>query len=108
LVLAKKELPASDLLPVKEYEPHLVCDSFLDAWSAMQGEEIAGLLPDFLMISSQAKSFLRIPIAKLDARTFHFYLAWNPRLLRLNPLADRKRVWLGEALVDRMRSKQSG
>ena len=99
LVLARKELKGLD---VAEYEACLVCDSFLDAWVAMEGQEVAGLLPDFLVPGNFSKSFIRVRLPKTDSWVFYFHLAWNPRLLRLNPHAARRRDWLATTLAERM------
>jgi hypothetical protein len=68
----------------------------------MEGGEMAGLLPDFLAQTTDSKRFDRIPLAKLESQVFQFHLAWNPRLLRLNPPAIKKRDWLAEALTTMM------
>jgi DNA-binding transcriptional LysR family regulator len=98
LVLARQELDGLDAIS-KTYQPHLTCDSFLDVLAVMEGEEMAALLPDFLAQTRNSKRFVRIPVAKLESLVFQFHLAWNPRLLRLNPPAIKKRDWLAEALV---------
>ena len=76
LVLARKELNELEVLSPTEYEACLVCDSFLDAWVAMEGQEVAGLLPDFLAPGKPSKSFLRVQLPKIDSRVLHFHLAW--------------------------------
>jgi DNA-binding transcriptional LysR family regulator len=48
MVLARKELDPLRVLPPAGYEAGLVCDSFLDAWTALEGQAIGGLLPAFL------------------------------------------------------------
>ena len=102
LVLARKELNGLGVLSPIEYEVCLVCDSFQDAWIAMEGQEVAGLLPDFLAPGKASKSFARVQLPKIDSRVLHFHLAWNPRLLRLNPHAARTRDWLAGALAKRI------
>ena len=62
--------------------------------------EVAALLPDFLAPVKSTKSFIRVNMPKIDSITFSFYFAWNPRLLRLNPHAIRKRDWLANALCE--------
>jgi DNA-binding transcriptional LysR family regulator len=101
LALARRELEGLDAIS-KTYQAHLTCDSFLDVLAVMEGEEMAALLPDFLAPTKNSKGFVRIPILKLELLVFQFYLAWNPRLLRLNPPAIRKRDWLAEALAKRI------
>jgi DNA-binding transcriptional LysR family regulator len=98
LVLARNEMDGLDAIS-KTYQPHLTCDSFLNALAAMEAEEMAALLPDFLAQTRDSKRFLQIPIPKLESLIFQFHLAWNPRLLRLNPPAIKKRDWLADALT---------
>lgn len=102
VVLAQKELDPLRVLSPGPYEAGLVCDSFLDAWSALAGQGIGGLLPDFLAPGKSSRALIRIRLPKIDSRVFHFHLAWNPRLLRLNPHATRRRDWLAQALAKRM------
>jgi hypothetical protein len=59
-------------------------------------------MPGFLALGKTSRSFLRVHLPKVDSRVFHFYLAWNPRLLRLNPHAIRRRDWLVEGLSKQM------
>ena len=101
LALARQELDGLDAIS-KTYQAHLTCASFLDVLTVMEGEEMAALLPDFLAPTKNSKGFVRIPILKLELLVFQFYLAWNPRLLRLNPPAITKRDWLAEALTKMM------
>jgi hypothetical protein len=48
------------------------------------------------------KAFVRAAVPELGSRVYHYYLAWNPRLLRLNPHASRRRDFLAEALARKM------
>jgi DNA-binding transcriptional LysR family regulator len=101
LALAKKEL--EDLgASSAEYNACLICDSFLDVLAAMSGGEVASLIPNFLAPRRTPESFMRVKDSTIDSRVFHFYLGWNPRLLRLNPHAARTRDWLADALSERM------
>jgi DNA-binding transcriptional LysR family regulator len=102
MVLAR-ELDALSVLPTTVANPRLVCDNFLDSRTALEAQEVAALLPGFLAPAKTTRSFLRVPNQKIDSRTFHFYLAWNPRLLRLDPQAVRRRDWLVSALSARMK-----
>jgi DNA-binding transcriptional LysR family regulator len=101
LALAKRELDGLGAIST-EYEACLTCDSFLDAFTAMSSEAVATLLPNFLAPGRTSKSFIRVNLSKIDSLVFQFYLAWNPRLLRLNPHASRTRDWLADALRERM------
>jgi LysR family transcriptional regulator, nitrogen assimilation regulatory protein len=102
LVLAGKELgPIMDAL--NSQEPRVICDSYLDAVVAMQCEELASVLPEFLVPDAKPETFMAVRIPALDSRRFYFGLAWNPRLLRLNPHAIRRRDFLMETLGARMR-----
>jgi DNA-binding transcriptional LysR family regulator len=101
LVFARLELEGLDAIS-KTYQPHLSCDSFLDVLTVMEREEMAALLPNFLAQTMDSKRFVRIALLKLESLVFQFHLAWNPRLLRLNPPAIKKRDWLAEALSKKM------
>ncbi|HWI59380.1 MAG TPA: LysR family transcriptional regulator [Bacillota bacterium] len=102
LVLAKRELDGLGVLSSIEQEAHLVCDSFLEARTALEGQQVAALLPACLAPVKTSKTFMRVRLPQLDARTFRFHLAWNPRLLRLNPHATRRRDLLADALTRQM------
>jgi DNA-binding transcriptional LysR family regulator len=102
LVLARKELERLGVFSPTDYEAHLVCDNFLEARAAIEGQEIGAFLPDFLAPGTTSRSLIRVHVPKIDSRSFHFHLAWNPRLLRLNPHAIRRRDWLAESLTKRM------
>lgn len=102
LALARSELEGLGVLSPSNYEVHLACDNFLDAKGAMEGQRLAAFLPDFLVPEKMSKSFIRCHVPKIDSRVFHFCLAWNPRLLRLNPHAVRRRDWLAGALNNGM------
>ncbi len=102
LVLAHKELAASGLELPGGREARVSCDSFLDALSAMESGGQAAILPDFLLPGANSKAWsVRIPA--LESHIFHFNLACNPRLLRLNPHATRERDLLAQALARQMR-----
>jgi DNA-binding transcriptional LysR family regulator len=98
LVLASGELDVLEVSPLANYAAHLVCDNFLEARAAIEEQELGAFLPDFLAPGKISKSFIRVRIPKIDSRTFHFHLAWNPRLLRLNPHAARRRDLLAGLL----------
>ena len=102
LVLARGELDGLDVSPLAKYEAHLVCDNFLEARAAIEEQELGAFLPDFLAPGKTSKSFVRVRIPKIDSRIFHFHLAWNPRLLRLNPHAARRRDLLAGLLTQRL------
>lgn len=97
LALAKREMQGLDVVP-STYEPRLTCDGFLDAIAAAECEETAALIPNFLAPAKNVKSFIRIRAPKIDSIRLSYHLAWNPRMMRLNPHAVRTRDWLAEAL----------
>src|SRR5689334_9753195 len=101
LALARKELDGLGAIP-SDYEACLTCDTFLDALTATSSQAFGSLLPNFLAPGRTSKSFIRVNVPEIDSLEFRFYLAWNPRLLRLNPHATRTRDWLGEALGEEM------
>lgn len=98
LALAGKEIEPLGALSLPDREPRLVCDSFIDALAGMEGERIAGFLPDFLAPKVSRNAFMRVPLPKIDTQIFRFHLAWNPRLMRLNPHAIHQRDWLASSL----------
>lgn len=97
LVVAGNEWEDYTLPRQSTSKPVLVCDSFLNAAALLQSERFATLLPDFLVSSLGSRRFLRIVPTAPDV-IYRFYLAWNPRLLRLNPVAARTRDWLVQGL----------
>ena len=103
LALAEKELAACEVEEFGEQNARLICENFLQALSAMEARQFAAVLPDFLNPQATSKRYLRVPMAGIDSRLFHFRLAWNPRLFRLNPHAVRRRDFLVEALAGQMR-----
>jgi DNA-binding transcriptional LysR family regulator len=96
IVLARGELDDLGLLPAAEYEAKVESCSFIDAMVAVQQQQLAVVVPDFL--APAKSSLMRVRVSELDSRSFQFYLAWNPRLLRLNPHVIRTRDWLVEVL----------
>ena len=97
-----RELAGLGIAPKRKSEAVLGCDSFLEASVALDGQKLAAVLPDFLRPAKSDKAFFRVHIPKIDQRTFCFHLAWNPRLLRLNPHTVRRRDWLADALFKEM------
>lgn len=104
LALAAKELEACGINEFTDHDCRLTCDNFLQALEALSGQQVAAVLPDFLVPDGGSKSFLRARMPGVESRTFNFRLAWNPRLLRLNPQAARRKDFLAEALTEQMRT----
>lgn len=102
LAVAAKEIEGCGEDLLGEYNCRLVCDNFLQALAALESQEMATVLPDYLRASVSPKSFRRVHIPAIDSGTFCFRLAWNPRLLRLNPHAARRRDFLSKALTEQM------
>lgn len=96
LIVTAGEMTAASIGRLQNREPRLVCASYLDARVALEQAKAAAILPDFLVPREASKSFLKI---RLPAELHHFRLAWNPRLLRLNPHAIRERDRLHRSLV---------
>jgi len=108
LVLPTGEISLPGLGFLNDCEPRLVCTSFLEAETALRRQGLAAVLPDFLVPQSSAGAFLRVRFPALDACEFQYRLAWNPRLLRLNPHASRRRDSLIDALAAQMRDQRLG
>jgi DNA-binding transcriptional LysR family regulator len=104
LALAKKELDGSDLEALEQYEPRLVCGNFIEAMDALSADGLATVLPDFLIPGRGSKTFLRLKVPSIDSHVLHFQLAWNPRLLRLNPHATRQRDFLVQSLTKQIKT----
>jgi DNA-binding transcriptional LysR family regulator len=104
LAFAEKEIAACEVEGLDEQNNRVVCESFLQALSAMEGRQLAALLPDYMSPPANSRAYLRVPMAGIDSRVFRFHLAWNPRLFRLNPHALRRKDDLMNVLVERMRS----
>ena len=79
-------------------EPRLICGSFLEAQTALHLEALATVLPDFLAPDLAAGRFLRLRLPASHVGEIVYRLAWNPRLLRLNPHASRRRDFLIDSL----------
>lgn len=102
LVLPSRELSPLNLDWLNDWEPRLTCGSFLEARTVLERKTLAAFLPDFLAPAPPTDAFWRVPLPALDAGGFQYRLAWNPRLLRLNPHASRHRDSLIAALTRRM------
>ena len=99
LVFSRAEIPEAGLAVLEGQEPQLACASFLEAKAALNSRNLAVLLPDFLGPEKEEQGFFQERIQALNACTFCFQLAWNPRLLRLNPHATRRRDALIQMLT---------
>jgi len=98
LVLAGNELAGLAVPELEKYPAKLTCHDFLEARTALEEKNLGAFLPDFIAANKMPKAFMQIRILKIDARTFPFFLAWNPRLLRLNPHATCERDLLAQLL----------
>ena len=99
LVLPANELPPAKVAPYQDWPRYLTCNSFLEAKSALEQRGLAALLPGFL--SPDEESFFNLPAPAFSPTTFRYRFAWNPRLLRLNPHASRRRDFLAESLAQK-------
>ena len=98
------ELPQSEFNALEDYELALACTNFLEARVALEQKGLAAFLPDFVPLGAAADRCLNLKMPAVDSCLFHYRLAWNPRLLRLNPHARRRR----DALVESLAQKLSG
>jgi DNA-binding transcriptional LysR family regulator len=103
-ILPSGEFPLQDYAQLQAGEPSLTCNSFLESRTALQEQGLAAILPDFLPPPETANSYVNVPIPSIQALVFQYRLAWNPRLLRLNPHAGRRCNYLLESLASRMRA----
>jgi DNA-binding transcriptional LysR family regulator len=76
----------------------LMCDSFLEVRRAVESGKFAGLLPKFMADVADSSRYCRMKVPHLPGASFGQWLAWNPRLLRLNTHATRRLEWLFAAL----------
>jgi DNA-binding transcriptional LysR family regulator len=102
LAFPERELAIAEFESLKDYPPFLLCSNFLEALTALRTKALATFLPDFLAHGDNFDS-LQINVPEIEAKTFCYRLAWNPRLLRLNPHAVRKRDFLAHSLCAAMR-----
>jgi DNA-binding transcriptional LysR family regulator len=85
------ELPPARFELLQRQEPVLECATFLNARQALARGGLAAVLPDFLAPPEEAKHYFRLPPPAGIPDRLTFRLAWNPRLLRLNPHSVRQR-----------------
>ena len=100
-------LPAETPAPLNsvlaEHRPSLSCDTFVEGHEILLGQSLAAVLPDFLVRREGSRGLVQIALSggEKSRPRFSYRLAWNPRLLRLNPQAARRRDFLREALAKR-------
>ncbi|HLP76722.1 MAG TPA: LysR family transcriptional regulator [Candidatus Paceibacterota bacterium] len=107
LAIAVRELDACGADVFAEHDCRLVCDNFLQALEALKKQQLATVLPDYLNPPVNAKAFFRVRMAGIDSRAISSRLAWNPRLLRLNPHAARTKDFLRKALAEQMTARST-
>ena len=100
LVLVSKEFDLTRQAGLQRFPVPLICDDFLQARRCLEHNAVAGILPSFM--APVSGSFWQLPTASLELGTLGWYFAWNPRLLRLNPHAIRRRDRLVKALAEVM------
>ncbi len=97
LVWPVNELPPAEVALNQDWPRYLACNSFLEAKLALEQRGLAALLPDFL--SPDEGSFFNLPAPAFGTAVFRYRFVWNPRLLRLNLHAGRRRDFLMESLA---------
>lgn len=98
LVWSARELSWQSPALIPEYEPYLACASFLETKVAMEQQGIAALLPNYFKSDVNAMQFMHLAVPGLDS-AYNYHLAWNPRLMRLNPHAVRQKDALVKLLT---------
>jgi len=118
---ATGESPLAEFAGMTDYEPVLSCGDFLQARTALESGGLGGFIPDFLRLNKDAGGFLIVKLSAADLGSkpktasspgngdagtplnlFGYHLAWNPRLLRLNPHAHRRRDAYIKALTRKL------
>jgi DNA-binding transcriptional LysR family regulator len=89
LVLATRETVLLNQPALAEFEPWLACGDFIAAHTALARGGLAALLPDFFPAPESDAQYLRVRVPAVPSAC-GYHLAWNPRLLRLNPHAVRR------------------
>ncbi len=107
LVWPEKELPLSEWELLPGLEPALVCGTFLEARTALAEQRAAAVLPAFLSPGQAEESFTAVRVPALERRRLQCCLAWNPRLLRLNPRAARQRDALLQTLTGQLAATET-
>ena len=105
VLCAASELPLDAFPELRDYEPAFTCRDFLEARSLLEMGRVAAFLPDFLPPEAPVNRLVRLELPWLETRVFQYSLAWNPRLLRLNPHSRRRRDALAEALARQLNSR---
>lgn len=108
LVWSAGELPRSECSVLEDYEPALTCTNFLEARLALEEKGLAAFLPDFIAPGAVADRYWHLKSPAVDSCRYHYHLVWNPRLLRLNPHARRRRDALVESLVRKLAVRDAG
>lgn len=108
LAWAAAELPHAEGAFLEGWEPYLFCTSFIEARIALEQAGLAAFLPNFLSPSSNVDRCLNLQIPAVDSLQLHYRLAWNPRLLRLNPNAGRRKDALVQSLTQRPTAHEKG
>ncbi len=95
---AAKELEPAKLGLAAGYEPSLACDDFAQADAALRTLKFAAFLPDFTAAARERDAFYSLSLPEIEQMELRYSLAWNPRLMRLNPHSGRRRDLLVKAL----------
>jgi DNA-binding transcriptional LysR family regulator len=98
MAVATAELDPLGIAGFKDHDPVLVCPSFVAARVALSGQALAAVLPDFLQVENR-NAFLKICLPADQGYLAQYVLCWNPRMLRLNPHAIRRRDFFAKALA---------
>lgn len=81
----------------------LRCDSFMTALRALETESLGAVLPEFL--APAGGGFLKVREPSLDGVVCQFWLAWNPRMVRLNAPTAKERDLCADLLARGMQDQ---
>jgi hypothetical protein len=101
LAIPVNEPSLSTIPEFAQHEPRIACSSFLEAEIALKQGGVATVLPDYFQVDQARDRYHPIKSLPFSTTLFHHALAWNPRLIRLNPHANRQKDFLIDLLKEK-------